>query len=614
MASNFKLGATYLGDGRCSFCVWAPFAGKVEVLFPASGDRLEPLENGTHGYFYSALRNIKPGDLYFYLLDGKKKRPDPASKYQPQGVHGPSQVVDLRNFMWSDQTWFGPALQDLIFYELHTGTFTSGGTFDDIVPHLDRLRELGVTAIELMPAAQFPGNRNWGYDGVFPFAAQNSYGGPEALRRLVDNCHSRGMAVFLDVVYNHLGPEGNYLGDFGPYVTDRYRTPWGSAMNFDGPESDEVRRFFIENAIFWLTEFHLDGLRLDAVHAITDKTARPFLAELSFAVHWQAEQINRRLYLIAESDLNDPRITQPRIIGGYGFNGQWNDDFHHALHSLLTGEQSGYYQDFGTLGHLSHAFRKGYVYTGQYSAYRRRRHGCKPPLQNGDLQYVVFAQNHDQIGNRADGTRLTAIVSFAELKLAAGVAILSPFTPLLFMGEEYGEISPFKYFTSYSDPELIEAVRKGRREEFAAFKWKKEAYDPQDEAAFLCSKLKYELLRQKSHRILFEYYRELIRLRRKLPALKELSQENMEVIDYEKEKVLLILRWDGSQEICIIYSFFHNEINISLPVPAGNWRKLLDSSEERWLGEGGKLPSQLISSGKIQLDINPKSCFLFERI
>ena len=316
-----------------------------------------------------------------------------------------------------------------MLYELHVGTFTAQGTFDAIVPHLDELKDLGITSIELMPVAQFPGDRNWGYDGVYPFAVQNSYGGPEGLKRLVNACHQRGLAVTLDLVYNHLGPEGNYLQDFGPYFTDRYRTPWGSAINFDGPESDEVRRFFIENALYWVTEFRVDALRLDAVHGIFDFSALHFLQELAAAVHEQAEQLNRRIYVIAESDLNDVRIVRSPELGGYGLDAQWNDDFHHALHTLLTGERTGYYEDFGRIQDLAKAFAEGFVYSGAYSPARRRRHGNS----SKDLaapRFVVFAQNHDQVGNRH---RLSALVSFEWLKLAAAVVLLSPFIPLLFI-------------------------------------------------------------------------------------------------------------------------------------------------------------------------------------
>ncbi len=606
-------GAVYLGDGRCSFCVWAPRAQTVAVRLTAPRERLVPLTQGERGYHRGVAAGVEPGSLYFYLLDGEKERPDPASRSQPQGVHGPSQVVDLRAFGRPDYCWPGPAQQDLVFYELHVGTFTPEGTFDAVIPRLRELRELGITALELMPVAQFPGSRNWGYDGVYPFAVQASYGGPEGFRRLVDACHRHGLAVFLDVVYNHLGPEGNYLEDFGPYFTDRYRTPWGMALNFDGPGSNEVRRFFIENALFWITEFHVDGLRLDAVHAITDKAALPFLEELAAAVHRRAERLGRRIYVIAESDLNDPRIVRPPALGGCGLDAQWNDDFHHALHALLTGEQDGYYRDFGRTEHLARAFREGYVYTGQYSAYRQRRHGRRLHLASG-AQLVVFAQNHDQVGNRARGERLSALTSFAGLKLAAGVVLLSPFLPLLFMGEEYGETAPFQYFTSHQDPALAEAVRRGRRKEFAAFAWAGGVPDPQDEATFQRSRLNYALRREGRHRVLREFYRELLRLRRELPPLADLNPENREAIAFEQRRVLFVRRWSGSLEVCLVFSFNEEEAAITLPVPAGRWQKHLDAAEERWLGGGSTVPDTLVSSGEVALNLSPYACLVFERI
>jgi maltooligosyltrehalose trehalohydrolase len=411
------------------------------------------------------VQGVKPGTRYFYRLDGNTERPDPASKFQPEGVHGPSQVIDP-HFVWEELHWSGIPFSHYVLYELHVGTFTAQGTFDAIVPHLDELKDLGITSIEIMPVAQFPGDRNWGYDGVYPGAVQNSYGGPEGLKRLIDACHQRGLAVTLDVVYNHLGPEGNYLCDFGPYFTDRYHTPWGAAINFDGPDSDAVRRFFIENALSWVTEFRLDALRLDAVHGIFDFSALHFLQELAAAVHEQAERLNRRIYVIAESDLNDVRLVSSPELGGYGLDAQWNDDFHHALHTLLTGERTGYYEDFGRIQDLAKAFAEGFVYSGAYSPARRRRHGNTSKDLAAD-RFVVCAQNHDQVGNRLKGDRLSALVSFEGLKLAAAVVLLSPFIPLLFMGEEYGETAPFPYFVSHSDPDLIEVVRRGRRAEFA---------------------------------------------------------------------------------------------------------------------------------------------------
>src|SRR4029077_1030537 len=365
-------------------------------------------------------------------------------------------------------------------YELHTGTFTEEGTFESAISRLESLADLGVTAVELMPVAQFPGTRNWGYDGVFPYAVQNSSGGPRGLQKFVNAAHGIGLSVILDVVYNHLGPEGNFAGEFGPYFTDRYRTPWGRAVNFDGHGSDPVRAFFIQNAIYWLKEFHIDALRLDAVHGIFDFSAHHFLAELKESVEALAQRSRRKLFVIAESDLNDARLLHALDRGGYGLDVQWSDDFHHALHTLLTHEFTGYYSDFGSIDDLCEVLRDGWLYSGQYSRFRRRRHGNSAAgIQQS--RFVVFSQNHDQVGNRAQGERLIQLVDFESIKLAAGVTLLSPFVPLLFMGEEYGETHPFLYSTSHFSPELNEAVRKGRREEFAAFGWGDDLPDPDDE-------------------------------------------------------------------------------------------------------------------------------------
>lgn len=563
------------------------------------------------GYHHATVEEVGLGSLYLFRLDGQKERPDPASRSQPQGVHGSSQVI-APDFPWQDGGWSGVPLQQYILYELHVGTFTPEGTFDAVIPHLDDLAELGITAVEIMPVAQFPGDRNWGYDGVYPFAVQGSYGHSASLRRLVDACHRRGLAVVLDVVYNHLGPEGNYLWDFGPYFTDRYRTPWGSAVNFDGPHSDEVRRFFIENALYWITEFHVDALRLDAVHAIFDRSARPFLEELSEAVRRQAERLNRRIYLIAESDLNDARLIQPQPLGGYGLDAQWSDDFHHALHALLTGERTGYYQDFGTVEQLARAFRDSYVYTGQYSPSRRRRHG-NPPRLCAPHQFVVAAQNHDQVGNRMLGERLSQLIPFEELKLAAGAVLLSPFLPLLFMGEEYGETAPFQYFISHHDSQLVEAVRQGRREEFSAFAWLGEPPDPQEEATFLRAKLRRQLQLQGHHRVLLEFYRELIRLRRTVPALASSSEEQREVHGYEQQRVLFVRRGSSENEVALVFNLGDAQISINLPLPPGRWLKRLDSAEERWQGEGSLVPEQVDSSGEVTLALSPKAVILLAR-
>ncbi|MBZ0305893.1 MAG: malto-oligosyltrehalose trehalohydrolase, partial [Anaerolineae bacterium] len=428
-----KPGAIFTQDGSCQFCVWAPAAKNVTVHLLSPQEKLIPMQPAANGYHTALVDGIEPGTRYQYQFNGLE-RPDPASHFQPEGVHGASQVVN-HQFGWTDSAWFGIPLEDYIFYELHVGTFTPEGTFDAVIPHLPSLKSLGVTAIEIMPIAQFPGTRNWGYDGVYIYAPQNSYGGVDGFKRLVDACHQHGLAVVLDVVYNHFGPEGNYLNDFGPYFTDKYQTPWGTALNFDGAHSDDVRRFFIENALYWITEFHVDALRLDATHAMLDFSAAPFLEVLTAAVHAHASVLNRRVYLIAENDRSDNRLLLPPEVGGAGLDAQWSDDLHHALHTLLTGENAGYYADFGQFRQLVQALQQGFVYGGQYSVFRQRRHGTFSP----DLpahRFVVCTQNHDQVGNRMNGERLSHLVSPEDLKLAAGIVLLSPYLPLIFMGEE----------------------------------------------------------------------------------------------------------------------------------------------------------------------------------
>jgi maltooligosyltrehalose trehalohydrolase len=605
------VGAAYLGEGRCRFRVWAPLAQKVEVHVVGPRERLVPLARHTRGYHQAIVEGVEAGALYFYRLDEARERPDPASRFQPQDVHGPSQVVNP-HFSWDEGNWWGLPWRDYLLYELHVGTFTDEGTFDTVIPYLQDLRTLGVTAIELMPVAQFPGSRNWGYDGVYPFAVQNSYGGPEGLKRLVNACHRQGLAVVLDVVYNHLGPEGNYLQDFGPYFTDRYKTPWGAAFNFDGPYSDEVRRFFIDNALYWVTEFHIDALRLDAIHAIVDHSAQPFLEELGIALHARAEQLNRRVYAIAESALNDSRIIRPRALGGFGLDAQWSDDFHHALRVLLTGDRAGYYQDFGQLQQLVKAYREGFVYAGEYSPYRRRRHG-NSSLTIPAQQFVVFAQNHDQVGNRMLGERLSSVVSFEGLKLAAGAVLLSPFIPLLFMGEEYGETAPFAYFISHLDAQLVEAVRQGRREEFAAFAWQGEPPDPQAERTFLCAKLNHRLRQEGHHHVLCEFYRELIRLRKTLPALARLNKQDMDVHGVQKDNVVCIRRWSEEQEVLLVLHFGQTPAAVTMPVPAGRWQKWSDSADQRWHGPGSPLAGAFGSDGEASLTLPPEACALFVR-
>jgi len=572
------------------------------------------------GYFYGELNGLPTGSRYQYRLFARSApddadalvRPDPASRSQPDGIHGPSQVIP-GDFPWQDGHWHGLPLSRYIIYEAHVGTMAEEGTFESMIARLEDLKQLGITALELMPVAQFPGNRNWGYDGVYPFAAHSGYGGAEGLKRLVDACHRAGLAVILDVVYNHLGPEGNYLADFGPYFTDAYKTPWGAAINFDGPDSAPVRRYFIENALYWITECHIDALRLDAVHAIYDFSARPFLEELALAVETQAEHLNRRIFCIAESALNDTRIIRPRALGGFNMEGQWNDDFHHALHGLLTGERTGYYADFGELSHFAEAWREGYVYSGQYSRFRRRPHG-NSSRSIPARQMVVFAQNHDQIGNRMRGERLSQLVSLAQLKVAAASVLLSPFIPLLFMGEEYAEPAPFPYFVSLLDPDLVAAVREGRRKEFQEFLWQGEPPDPQDEATFASARLDWDLRRRSQpHACMSAFYQELIRLRKSVPSLAMLSKKRLYVLEDVENKLICIRRWHGRDKVVLLLGFNSEKVTASVAFTPGTWHKRLDAAQETWMGEGSAVPELIVAQGPLTMDLPPYAVLLWQR-
>ncbi len=607
-----KLGA-HFRDGRgCDFLVWAPRAQRLDLRLLVPADRCTPMQRLPNGYFHLHADDVAPGALYFYRFDTGEDRPDPASRFQPQGVHGPSEVIDPR-FDWDDRSWRGMDLRDYVFYELHVGTFTPEGTFDAVIPRLDALKDLGVTAIELMPVAQFPGTRNWGYDGAYPFAAQSSYGGPGGLKRLVNACHRAGLAAVLDVVYNHLGPEGNYLARFGPYFTDFYHTPWGEAINFDRRDSDDVRRYFIENALHWTEDFRFDALRLDAVHAITDTSAQPFLGELAATVHQRAERLGRKIFLFPESDLNDARLVASDPVCGYGLDAAWNDDFHHAIHTLLTSDRQGYYADFGSAAQLACAFSEGFVYSGQHSEYRGRRHGNSSASLPAET-FVVFAQNHDQVGNRRLGERLSQIVSFEALKVAAGLVMLSPFLPLIFMGEEYGETAPFQYFVSHDDPGLIEAVRKGRREEFTRFDWQGDIPDPQDESTFLRARIAWDSRNAAPHKFLLAFYKELLRLRREDAVFSLRNKKDLEAVALEAPKSLLLRRWGNVQERVAIFNFEREPCSLRVPVPNAKWERLLASADSRWGGPGSEVPKQLASAGELQLNLSALSFAVFKRL
>jgi len=498
-----------------SFRVWAPAAGRVDLVL---GDARHAMARAPGGWWESGLE-AAPGTDYAFSLDGGPPLPDPRSPWQPHGVHGASRTVDPRAFPWTDAGWRGFHLPSAVLYELHVGTFTPEGTFDAAIDRLDALVELGVTAVELLPVAQFPGRHGWGYDGVDLCAPHESYGGPAGLARLVDACHARGRGVLLDVVYNHLGPDGNYLRQFGPYFTDRYHTPWGDAVNLDGAGSDEVRALFLDNACQWLRDYHVDGLRIDAVHAFFDRSAVHFLEALAVRAEALSHALGRPLWLVAESDLNDPRLVRSRDAGGYGLHASWSDDFHHALHAALTGERGGYYEDFGGLAPVARALERVYVYDGRYSPHRDRTHG-RPATGLPGTRFLGYLQNHDQVGNRARGERTSHLLSPGRLAVGAALVLAAPFVPMLFQGEEWGASTPFPYFCDHADPELARAVREGRRREFAAFGWDPEAIpDPGDPATFASAKLRWDERDRSPHRALLAWHCELIALRRATPAL-----------------------------------------------------------------------------------------------
>jgi maltooligosyltrehalose trehalohydrolase len=604
-----KIGCNYQGEGRCEFTVWAPFRREVAVQIVSPDKRLLPM-HAAEGYWKATAEGIEPGTLYFYKLDGEVNRPDPASHSQPNGVHEASEVVDHSQINWTDAGWSGVPLEEMIIYELHTGTFTPEGTFEAIIPRLGELRDLGVSAIEIMPIAQFPGDRNWGYDGTYPYAVQNSYGGPQGLKQLVDAAHQRGISIILDVVYNHFGPEGNYTGQYGPYLTETHKTPWGWALNFDDAHSPDVRNYFIENAIYWFDHYHIDALRLDAIHAMCDLGAKHVLQELADRVAAFSKSVGRKLYLIAESDLNDIRVIREKELCGYGMDAQWSDDFHHCLHTLLTGEQLDYYQDYGQCEQLAKAYKESFVYSWTYSPYRKRYHGSDASDRPGH-QFVVCAQNHDQVGNRMLGDRLANLVSFEALKLAAGALFLSPNIPLLFMGEEYGEEAPFLYFVSHTDPDLCQAVREGRKKEFAAFHLEGEYIEPESRETFEKSKLKWGKREEGKHKTLLDFYRHLIQLRRTIPALQKLDKQNLEASVLEEDKILFLHRWNRESQIYCIMNLNAKEVTFKATPPSGNWHKILDSSAPKWMGSDPTLPDQLEPA--LELTVKRHSFALYQQ-
>ena len=567
-----------LHEGGVTFRVWAPRCRSVDVVI--EGRRPHPLTAGADSIFELSVPGLSAGARYQYRLDGVRYRPDPVSRWQPEGVHGPSSIVDPREFAWTDQGFRGHQLADLVFYELHVGTFTTTGTFEAIIPRLGALVDLGVTAVELMPVAEFPGSRNWGYDGVHLYAPQSTYGGPRGLRRLVDACHRVGLSVILDVVYNHLGPEGNYLAEYGPFFTDRYRTPWGGAVNFDGPDAAGVRRHFVENACMWVREFHIDGIRLDAIHAIYDASPVHILTEMSEAARTVAGELGRPFHVVAESHDNERRLVLPREQGGVALDAVWSDDFHHALHVRLTGESGGYYTDFADPELLPRAIAEGFAFQGQPSQYFGHPRGTASADLGGE-RFVICLQNHDQVGNRAQGDRLGTIVPFEAVKMAAALLFTAPGLPLLFMGEEYGETSPFQFFTSFIDRDLAEAVRQGRTQEFRRFAWQGALPDPREPSTFMRSRLNHSLAQAPRHRELLDYYRRWLALRRAHPALGARDKNRTEAsMDGD---VLTIRRTaaNGSRVMLVANLSAQRQLAPDLT----GCRVLMDSADPQWAGK-----------------------------
>ncbi|HEV7332747.1 MAG TPA: malto-oligosyltrehalose trehalohydrolase [Flavisolibacter sp.] len=572
-------------NNAMQFSVWAPAKKEMRLHIVSPFNRLFSMEKDEWGNFTVTIENIKGPLRYFYQQEDGREFPDPASPFQPEGVHGPSETVDHGSFAWHDKDWKGIRLEEAVLYELHVGTFTPEGTFEAIIPRLEALKEAGINTIELMPVAQFPGSRNWGYDGAYPYAVQNSYGGPQGLKTLVDACHQKGIAVWLDVVYNHIGPEGAYLSQFGPYFTDTYCTPWGDAINYDGEWSDGVRDYFSNNALYWFEHYHIDGLRCDAVHTVFDNGAVHFWQYTSEKVKALEQKLGRRLHLVAESDLNSPKVITSPELGGYGFDGQWLDDFHHALYVKLNPEDKDRYYDFGSMEQVVKAYNEGFVHSGEWVRFRKRKHGASSKGIPGN-RFIAFNLNHDQVGNRAGGERLCMLVNFERVKLAAAALFLSPYVPMLFMGEEYADNTPFFYFISHSDEELIRAVQKGRREEFKDYGFEGEIPDPQDEQTFLRSKVHWEKRNAPDHQTILQWHKALMGLRQNKTPLKNFSKNDCRAEVISEDAFLLVRKaLESEEKLACFFNLSEAAIDVVIPEELTGSTKLLDSKDARWLQE-----------------------------
>ena len=602
-----SIGVNFNNSDEAEVVVWAPKATTLSLVIDGEEDPLQ-MHPAEYGYWKLITPILKKGSRYKFQINDAVTYPDPASISQPAGVHNSSEAIDLTEFEWTDSTWNNPPLDDYIFYELHTGTFSQKGTFEGIEEKLSYLKELGITAIEIMPIAQFPGERNWGYDGVFPFAVQHSYGGAKALQQLVNACHNTGLAVVLDVVYNHLGPEGNYLDNYGNYFTNKYHTPWGKAVNFDDAWCDGVRHYFIENVLMWFRDFHIDALRLDAVHAIKDFSPKHILREIKEKVNELMEATGKKHYLVIETDLNDNRYINPIEQHGLGMDAQWLDDFHHALRVTAVNERTGYYQDFNGIHHLAKSYTDAYVYDGMYSAHRKKIFGVKAS-ENEGKQFVVYSQNHDQVGNRMLGERTSQLVSIEMQKVMAGAVLISPYLPMLFMGEEYGEANPFLYFVNHTDDELTHAVSQGRKKEFAEFYPNDEAPDPNALETFLKSKLQWDASKQERQQFLLNYYKQFIALRKSVPALHISDRKNVKVTVMQEQQLLVVERKNNTETVVCLLNFSKKVQSYSIGAVINDWVKIIDSASAEWNGPGEIAPAS-IKTGTIVLQ--PESIVLYQ--
>ncbi len=605
------LGAFY-ANNTTHFTVWAPLKDTMFLHVISPEDRKVEMTKDSKGYFTVEVPDAKPGWRYYYRPNDERDVADVASHFQPEDTLGPSEIVDHAAFEWNDDSWKGVPLQDMVFYEIHVGTFTKEGTFEAIIPYLDDIISTGINAIELMPICQFSGHKNWGYDGTYPYSVHLSYGGPEGLKKLVNACHLRGIAVFLDVVFNHIGPEGNNFEAYAPYFTDKYKAPWGTAINFDGEYSDGVKEYFTENPIFWFEQYHIDGLRLDAVHEIYDRNAVNVWQIMYEKIRLYEQKAGRRLYTTAESDYNSPRVTKHPDGGGMGFNAQWLDDFHHILYVLLDPAGQDRYHDYKTMEQLTKAYTDGFVHSGEYVEFRKRVHGASSagvPAYN----FVVFNMNHDQVGNRIGGERLSMLVSFEKQKLAAAALMLSPYVPLLFMGEEYGEDTPFYFFVSHHNKDAVKGVQEGRRKEFEKFGLKEgENFpDPGSDETFNACKLQWSKRKQGKYAIMLNWNKLLIQLRRTNSILHNFNKNNIKAFPLGEEGLVIHRQSDdGRDHLFCCLNFTDTNLTYVLPPYTKQWKKLLDSKEKQWMWDEEAAPHANVVSTEA-LTLQPFSVVVY---